>query len=149
MRGAERPGKVRWTRPFLPPLEPLSRDAALQTLFDIVGDDSDSAATKQSQIDQALDLTDNLPLALTLLGALISLEGYAPTITRWHVEHTALLSDGPVHTSSNLNHSIALSLSGPRIVDAPVHVSSWACSPSCRVGYWRTSSAFWVHPSPI
>ncbi|KAJ7844521.1 hypothetical protein B0H14DRAFT_3686708 [Mycena olivaceomarginata] len=102
-----------------PPLEPLSRDAALQTLFDIVGDDSDSAATKQSQIDQALDLTDNLPLALTLLGALISLEGYAPTIARWHVEHTALLSDGPVHTSSNLNHSIALSLSSPRIVAAP------------------------------
>ncbi|KAF7325349.1 NB-ARC domain-containing protein [Mycena venus] len=31
MRGAERPGKILWTRPFLLPLRPLSNDAARQT----------------------------------------------------------------------------------------------------------------------
>ncbi|KAJ6482800.1 hypothetical protein C8R45DRAFT_1075837 [Mycena sanguinolenta] len=35
MRGAERPAKVRWTHPFLLPLQPLSDDAAQQTFMDI------------------------------------------------------------------------------------------------------------------
>ncbi|KAJ7865608.1 hypothetical protein B0H14DRAFT_2308277, partial [Mycena olivaceomarginata] len=30
MRGSEKPGKVRWTHPFLTPLKPLSNDAAQQ-----------------------------------------------------------------------------------------------------------------------
>ncbi|KAJ7099789.1 hypothetical protein C8R44DRAFT_988610, partial [Mycena epipterygia] len=38
MRGAERPARVRWTRPFLPPLKPLSDSAARQTFFDIAED---------------------------------------------------------------------------------------------------------------
>ncbi|KAJ7737059.1 hypothetical protein B0H16DRAFT_1762764 [Mycena metata] len=39
MRGSERPGKVRWTRPFLPPLQPLSDEAA-QAVFEEITDDS-------------------------------------------------------------------------------------------------------------
>ncbi|KAJ7806673.1 hypothetical protein B0H13DRAFT_1929510 [Mycena leptocephala] len=35
MRGAERPAKVAWTRPFLQPLKPLDQDAARQTFIDI------------------------------------------------------------------------------------------------------------------
>ncbi|KAJ7833938.1 P-loop containing nucleoside triphosphate hydrolase protein [Mycena olivaceomarginata] len=38
MRGAERPAKVRWTRPCLEPLKPLSYDSARQTFFDIADD---------------------------------------------------------------------------------------------------------------
>ncbi|KAF8141024.1 hypothetical protein K438DRAFT_2115246 [Mycena galopus ATCC 62051] len=38
MRGAERPAKVQWTRPFLPPLSPLEYDAARQTFIDIAED---------------------------------------------------------------------------------------------------------------
>ncbi|KAJ7727875.1 hypothetical protein B0H14DRAFT_3169421 [Mycena olivaceomarginata] len=35
MRGSERPAKVRWTHPFLLPLQPLSDEAAEQTFMDI------------------------------------------------------------------------------------------------------------------
>ncbi|KAJ7646412.1 P-loop containing nucleoside triphosphate hydrolase protein [Mycena polygramma] len=115
MRGAERPSKVRWTRPFLPPLEPLSREAAIQTLADIVDDDDDATS---SQIHEVLDFTDNMPLAVTLLGAIISFEGYAKTIERWKLENTALLSEGHAK-DSNLDKSIAMSLSSPRMTSSP------------------------------
>ncbi|KAJ6471732.1 P-loop containing nucleoside triphosphate hydrolase protein [Mycena vitilis] len=115
MRGAERPSKVRWTRPFLPPLEPLSREAAIQTLADIVDDDDDATS---SQIHEVLDFTDNMPLAVTLLGAIISFEGYAQTIERWKLENTALLSEGYAK-DSNLDKSIAMSLSSPRMTSSP------------------------------
>jgi hypothetical protein len=36
MRGAERPGKVHWSHPFLPPLQSLSDKAAQQTFMDIM-----------------------------------------------------------------------------------------------------------------
>ncbi|KAJ7085557.1 P-loop containing nucleoside triphosphate hydrolase protein, partial [Mycena epipterygia] len=42
MRGAERPAKVRWTRPFLEPLQPLSYDAAHQMFIEIADDCHDS-----------------------------------------------------------------------------------------------------------
>jgi hypothetical protein len=35
MRGAERPAKVAWTHPFLPPLQSLPDEAARQTFIDI------------------------------------------------------------------------------------------------------------------
>ncbi|KAJ7478443.1 hypothetical protein FB451DRAFT_1453017 [Mycena latifolia] len=42
MRGAERPAKVQWTRPFLAPLKPLSDVAARDTFFAIAEDEHDS-----------------------------------------------------------------------------------------------------------
>ncbi|KAJ7933214.1 hypothetical protein B0H13DRAFT_1592454 [Mycena leptocephala] len=41
MRGAERPAKIAWTRPFLRPLRPLAQDAARQTFIDIADDTHD------------------------------------------------------------------------------------------------------------
>ncbi|KAJ7742807.1 P-loop containing nucleoside triphosphate hydrolase protein [Mycena metata] len=38
MRGAERPSKVQWTRPFLLPLQPLPREAAQKMFLDIADD---------------------------------------------------------------------------------------------------------------
>ncbi|KAJ7351387.1 hypothetical protein DFH08DRAFT_99102 [Mycena albidolilacea] len=38
MRGAERPGKVKWHRPFLPPLEPLSDSASRQIFLEVAYD---------------------------------------------------------------------------------------------------------------
>ncbi|KAJ7737729.1 hypothetical protein B0H16DRAFT_1762207 [Mycena metata] len=38
MRGAERPSKVQWTRPFLLPLEPLTQEAARKVFIDIAED---------------------------------------------------------------------------------------------------------------
>ncbi|KAJ7835527.1 hypothetical protein B0H14DRAFT_2590163 [Mycena olivaceomarginata] len=60
MRGAERPAKVQWHRPFLPPLEPLSSYASRQIFLDIV-DDPDSG--EESALDNLLDLSGSLPLA--------------------------------------------------------------------------------------
>ncbi|KAF8181434.1 hypothetical protein K438DRAFT_2021140 [Mycena galopus ATCC 62051] len=70
MRGAERPAKVRWTHPFLPPLKPLSDDAARQTFVDIAEDSHDS-----KDLTQLLSFTDNMPLAVDLMAHLVDYEG--------------------------------------------------------------------------
>ncbi|KAJ6779208.1 hypothetical protein DFH09DRAFT_1179872, partial [Mycena vulgaris] len=62
MRGTERPASVRWTRPLLPALKPLTQDAARQTFVDIADDCHDS-----DDIDKVLLLTDNMPLAIDLM----------------------------------------------------------------------------------
>ncbi|KAJ7741748.1 P-loop containing nucleoside triphosphate hydrolase protein [Mycena maculata] len=116
MRGAERPGQVRWTRPFLAPLSPLSRAAAMQTLSAIVDHEDDDETRKLA--DTVLDFTDNLPLAVQLIGAVASFEGFVPVIKRWQLENTALLSEGPTK-GSNLDNSISLSLSSPRMLSIP------------------------------
>ncbi|KAJ6554020.1 P-loop containing nucleoside triphosphate hydrolase protein [Mycena vulgaris] len=66
MRGTERPASVRWTRPFLPALKPLTQDAARQTFIDIADDCHNS-----DDIDKVLLLTDNMPLAIDLMAHLV------------------------------------------------------------------------------
>ncbi|KAJ6627908.1 hypothetical protein B0H10DRAFT_316633 [Mycena sp. CBHHK59/15] len=112
MRGAERPGRVLWTRPFLPPLRPLTDCAARQTFIDISDDMGDT------DIGELLDLTDNLPLAVNLVANIASFEGYAAVLSRWKEEKTSLLSDGP-DKRSNLDTSIMLSISSPRMHASP------------------------------
>ncbi|KAJ7469512.1 hypothetical protein FB451DRAFT_1476331 [Mycena latifolia] len=109
MRGAERPSKVHWTHPFLPPLKPLADHAARQTFIDITDNDHDN-----KEITQLLDLTDNMPLAVTLLANLVDYEGCSSVLARWKTENTYMLSKGHDKTS-NLNSSIAISLSCPRM----------------------------------
>ncbi|KAJ7895614.1 P-loop containing nucleoside triphosphate hydrolase protein, partial [Mycena olivaceomarginata] len=109
MRGAERPAKVHWTHPFLPPLEPLSDDAAHQTFMDI----TDNAYAIED-INQLLQFTDNMPLAVDLIAHLVDYEGLSNVLTRWETEKTSLLSVGH-DRKSNLDASISLSLSSPRI----------------------------------
>ncbi|KAJ7181080.1 hypothetical protein C8R46DRAFT_1028426 [Mycena filopes] len=69
MRGSERPHKVRWTQPFLPPLEPLSDEAALQILEEIT---DDPHLTKEKR--ELLQFTGNMPLALDLIAHLVEYE---------------------------------------------------------------------------
>jgi hypothetical protein len=109
MRGAERPAKVRWTHPFLLPLQPLSDEAARQTFMDIT---DDVYATKD--INQLLGFTDNMPLAVDLIAHLVDYEGLINVLARWETEKTSLLSVG-YDRKSNLDTSISLSLSSPRI----------------------------------
>ncbi|KAJ7146595.1 hypothetical protein C8R44DRAFT_845687 [Mycena epipterygia] len=109
MRGAERPAKVRWTRPFLQPLKPLSDDAARQTFVDIAEDFHNS-----EDITQLLSLTDNMPLAVDLIAHLVDHEGCENVLARWETEKTSLLSDGH-DRRSNLDISISISLSSPRL----------------------------------
>ncbi|KAJ6545875.1 hypothetical protein DFH09DRAFT_927660 [Mycena vulgaris] len=113
MRGTERPASVRWTRPFLPALKPLTQDAARQTFIDIVDDCHDSDG-----IDKVLLLTDNMPLAIDLMAHLVESEGCPNVLARWEEEKTSVISDG-YDKRSNLNLSISMSLSSPRITYVP------------------------------
>jgi hypothetical protein len=109
MRGAERPAKVAWTHPFLPPLKPLEQAAARQTFIDIADNRHDP-----KEVDKVLSLTDNMPLAISLIAHLVDSEGCSHVLSHWEVEKTSLISDGYDRTS-NLDLSISLSLSSPRL----------------------------------
>ncbi|KAJ7840478.1 P-loop containing nucleoside triphosphate hydrolase protein, partial [Mycena leptocephala] len=115
MRGAERPGKVKWTRPFLPPLEPLSVTASRQIFIEVA---EEPATGDETALDELLQLSGSLPLAVSLLANVVSFEGYSGALSRWHEENTTLLSDGH-NKSSNLEKSIVLSLNGPRMSSSP------------------------------
>ncbi|KAJ7874584.1 hypothetical protein B0H13DRAFT_1555446, partial [Mycena leptocephala] len=113
MRGAERPAKVAWTRPFLQPLKPLEQDAARQTFIDIADN-----THNPKEVDQVLSLTDNMPLAINLLAHLVDSEGCSNVLSHWEEEKTSLISDG-YDKRSNLDLSISLSLSSPRLNSVP------------------------------
>ncbi|KAJ7466390.1 hypothetical protein FB451DRAFT_1485262 [Mycena latifolia] len=110
MRGAERPAKVQWTRPFLAPLKPLSELAARETFFAIAEDMHES-----KDVDEVLSLTDNMPLAVDLIAHAVDNEGSCSNIlARWKTEKTSLLSAGN-DRRSNLDTSISISLSSSRM----------------------------------
>ncbi|KAJ7880647.1 P-loop containing nucleoside triphosphate hydrolase protein [Mycena leptocephala] len=113
MRGAERPVKVQWTRPFLRPLQPLTQEAARQTFIDIAGDMHDP-----KDMDKVLSLTGNMPLAIDLISHLVAEDGCTSILSRWNEERTSLVSEG-YDRRSNLDLSISLSLSSPRLVSMP------------------------------
>jgi hypothetical protein len=113
MRGAERPANVRWTRPFLEPLKPLAQNAARQTFIDIADD-----IHKIEDIDKILLLADNMPLAIDLMAHLVDTEGIPSVLNRWETQRTSILSEG-YDVTSNLELSISLSLSGPRMISSP------------------------------
>ncbi|KAK6977216.1 ATPase-AAA-core domain-containing protein [Favolaschia claudopus] len=113
MRGAERPNKVPWSRPFLQPLKPLSDEAVQQTFTDIT-----DYAFNSKELAQLLHHTDNMPLAVNLLAHLVDYEGITSVVDRWETEKTSLLSVNTDPTSS-LDVSISISLSSPRLVSSP------------------------------
>ncbi|KAJ7928361.1 P-loop containing nucleoside triphosphate hydrolase protein, partial [Mycena leptocephala] len=115
IRGAERPGQVKWNRPFLPPLETLSPSASRQ-IFVEVADEPESG--EHSALNELLELSDGLPLVVSLMASIASFEGYSSTLARWNTENTALLSEG-CDKRSNLESSITLSLSSPRLSASP------------------------------
>ncbi|KAJ7214477.1 P-loop containing nucleoside triphosphate hydrolase protein, partial [Mycena pura] len=110
MRGAERPAKISWTRPFLTPLKPLTYEAALRTFVDIADDSHDI-----KEVNNLLSLTDHLPLAVDLIAHLVFYEGCGSVLARWETERTSMLS----HGRTSLDASITLSLSSPRITSLP------------------------------
>ncbi|KAJ7812446.1 hypothetical protein B0H14DRAFT_3752483 [Mycena olivaceomarginata] len=68
----------------------------------------------QEEVDQILSLTANMPLAISLLAHLADTEGCSNVLSRWETEKTSLISQG-FDKRSNLDLSISLSLSSPRI----------------------------------
>ncbi|KAJ7203224.1 hypothetical protein C8J57DRAFT_1735354 [Mycena rebaudengoi] len=111
LRGAEHPSKVKWTRPFLAPLKPLSNVAAQQTFIEVADDGHDDASIN---IKELLELTGNLPLAVSLIASVASAEGCAKALSRWKLESTQMLSDGYDQRSS-LDISIMLSYTSSRM----------------------------------
>ncbi|KAJ7268551.1 P-loop containing nucleoside triphosphate hydrolase protein [Mycena rebaudengoi] len=109
LRGAEHPSKVKWTRPFLAPLKPLSNVAAQQTFIEVADEGHDDASIKE-----LLELTGNLPLAVSLIASVASAEGCAKALSRWKLERTRMLSDGYDQRSS-LDISIMLSYTSSRM----------------------------------
>ncbi|KAJ7237086.1 hypothetical protein C8J57DRAFT_1568846 [Mycena rebaudengoi] len=109
LRGAERPSKVKWTRPFLAHLEPLSNVAARQTFVEVADDGHDDASIKE-----LLELTGNLPLAVSLIASVAGSEGCAQALSCWKLENTRMLSEGYDQRSS-LDISIMLSYTSSRM----------------------------------
>jgi hypothetical protein len=92
---------------------PLNRTAARQTFIEIADIIDDG-----SEVDQLLDITDNIPLAVQLVAGIAASVGCQDTMAHWNVERTALLSAG-YDKCSNLEISIGLSLSSPRLQSWP------------------------------
>ncbi|KAJ7848990.1 hypothetical protein B0H14DRAFT_2445806, partial [Mycena olivaceomarginata] len=113
MARAEHPAKVQWTTPFSKVLQPLDQEAARCTFFDI----ADSGHSLE-EVDQILSLADNMPLAISLLAHLADTEGCSNVLSRWDKEKTSVISEG-FDKGSNLDMSISLSLSSPRIQSIP------------------------------
>jgi hypothetical protein len=65
-------------------------------------------------MEQILQVTDNMPLAINLLAHLVDYEGLSNVLTRWETDKTLLLSEGH-DRRTNLDASIAISLSSSRI----------------------------------
>ncbi|KAJ7253210.1 hypothetical protein C8J57DRAFT_1722576 [Mycena rebaudengoi] len=97
------------TRPFLAPLEPLSNVAAQQTFIEVSDEGHDDASIKE-----LLELTGNLPLAVSLIASVASAEGCAKALSRWKLESTQMLSDGYDQRLS-LDISIMLSYTSSRM----------------------------------
>ncbi|KAJ7715196.1 hypothetical protein B0H16DRAFT_1340166, partial [Mycena metata] len=108
-----KPSQVKWTRPFLLPLQPLAQDAAHRMFLDIADDGHSS-----EEVNQVLGLTDNMPLVINLLAHLVDTEGCSKILSRWETEKTSLLSEG-YDKRSNLELSVSLSLSSSRITSTP------------------------------
>jgi hypothetical protein len=94
-------------------LTPLSPEAARQTFEDIADNFHEPTI-----IGQLLSLTDNMPLAVSLIAHLVDYEDSASVLTRWNSEKTSMLSAGKSR-SSDMDVSIGLSLSSPRLTSAP------------------------------
>ncbi|KAF7332723.1 hypothetical protein MKEN_00155700 [Mycena kentingensis (nom. inval.)] len=119
MRGAERPAQVQWTRPFFAPLKPLSVDAARELFYSVADD-----LYEDAEVLQLLQLTDNVPLAVTLIAHLVDIEGScAVVLHRWDKERTSMLADG-YDRRSNLEMSISISLSSPRMTPSAIRLLS-------------------------
>ncbi|KAF7365512.1 CTLH domain-containing protein [Mycena venus] len=116
MRGAERPGKVKWSRPFIAPLHPLSEFATRQTFIDIADEPGDEVEEKA--LAELVRHSGCLALAVTLMARVAALEGYSSALACWLMQRTALLSEGD-DKRSNLDISIMASISSPRFQSVP------------------------------
>ncbi|KAJ6489469.1 P-loop containing nucleoside triphosphate hydrolase protein, partial [Mycena vulgaris] len=112
-RDSDRPRGIKWTAPLLPPIQPLTVSAALETWNTIShGHDEFSLLL--------INAVDCIPLAVTLLSQLAESDSAEALWASWETESTKLVkSDGSAHRLNNLELSIELSLQGPRLRACP------------------------------
>jgi hypothetical protein len=91
----------------------LGQNAARQTFIDIADDIHET-----EDIDKILLLADNMPLAIDLIAHLVDSEGVPSVLSRWETQRTSIISEG-YDAKSNLELSISLSISGPRMISSP------------------------------
>ncbi|EJD54759.1 hypothetical protein AURDEDRAFT_156538 [Auricularia subglabra TFB-10046 SS5] len=118
LRGSERPQGVPWTRPFLPPLTPLS-DAASGQLFASISGLSDPPAYL---LKTMLGLLENTPLALVLMAILAQYDPLDVLLDRLKAEKTRMLTrPSGTHATrlTSLDVSIGLSLASSRMQSVP------------------------------
>jgi hypothetical protein len=115
-RGAERPAKIKWSRPFLPQLKPPPTVAARDMFVDIA--DGPSTPQEETALQGLLEVTASVPLAISLMASVASAEGYTAALSRWEAERTVLMSEG-FDKRSNLEKSILVSLNSPRLSVTP------------------------------
>jgi tetratricopeptide (TPR) repeat protein len=110
MRGSVRPSGVRWT--LLPPIEPLSLDAARKTFMDI-------STHVDDQLDELLLALDSVPLVINLI-ATVGQIGLMPSelLKCWQTERTALLEVSPDRLKS-VDISIRVSLNSTPMLHNP------------------------------
>ncbi|KAJ7263467.1 hypothetical protein C8J57DRAFT_437209 [Mycena rebaudengoi] len=86
--GDERPRQVRWTRPLLHTLSPLTSSAARDTFLDI-----SDVTPDEPGLDELLAITENLPGAITRIAGLAAFEGCMSLIAHWKKNGPARLDE--------------------------------------------------------
>ncbi|KAG6830447.1 hypothetical protein H0H87_008085 [Tephrocybe sp. NHM501043] len=112
LRGSQRPSSVQWSQ-LLAPLQPVTLDAAVD-IFKAICQKGDEFVVK------LVEAVACVPLAVTLLANLAAVEGESTEALwrRWCDESVSMVENG-VDRSNNLEISIEISLSSPRIQRDP------------------------------
>jgi tetratricopeptide (TPR) repeat protein len=108
MRGAERPARTQWTRPFLKPLKTLDHDAAKE-IWQAIAENYDIFSEK------LIEAVDHVPLAIDLLSHLSQVTPPALLWKEWNSKKTKAVQTGQEHRLSNLEYSIKLSIDSGRM----------------------------------
>ncbi|KAJ7819362.1 hypothetical protein B0H14DRAFT_2600689 [Mycena olivaceomarginata] len=117
VRGRELPHQVKWTRPFLPTLQPLPPAATRATFLDI-----SDVSPDEPDLEELLEITENNPGTIIHMALLASFEGCSSLVARWHQEGPALLlarAERPPHAIERLDGVLVLDglLSAPPLPD--------------------------------
>src|ERR1700761_7704557 len=111
LRGSERPSGIAWTRPFLPPLHSLDYEASIQTFTSISDVPEDAPGLKE-----LIDVTDGLPLAITLMATHAQYTSCLLLLNRWNDKRTTMLTRGAHTRLSSIDVSIQMSLESDRVI---------------------------------
>ncbi|KAH9986679.1 P-loop containing nucleoside triphosphate hydrolase protein [Russula compacta] len=84
MRGIMRPDQTQWTKPFLPPLVTLDRDAA-KRIWECSADNYDLYA------EELITAVDYVPLAINLLAHLAQATSPESLLKEWNEKHTEFI----------------------------------------------------------